>query len=83
MKNTIIIYSDYEGVNFFVLDGDQTHFDGVFINAYDDATAELQDELGMIVYNSNGECIVDMLESFPHDQYIPGETAVIVAGFIP
>lgn len=83
MKNTIIIFNDYEGVNFFVLEGDHSRFNGVLINAYDDATQDLQDELTDIVYNSEGVCIVDMLESFPHDAYTRGETVVIVAGFIP
>lgn len=87
---TIIIWNDYENINFFVLDGNFLHFDNIYIKSYtiDAEELKLQDELTSIVYDDEGQCIVDMLTSFPHEMFnnlSPGEepARVIVSGFIP
>jgi hypothetical protein len=82
--NTIIIFDQCgeAPVLFFVVDGDYSYLSGVYINSVseDDEAGiyeGLQDELSLIQekYPAHAE--------FPHYNYIPGDTAVIVAGFLP
>jgi hypothetical protein len=52
---TIVIWESFDAAaQFFVLNGDYSHLDGVYINAAD-GDLDLQDELSEIVYRSNEE----------------------------
>lgn len=79
---TVVIWDTLEGeIKFFVVNGDFSHLDGVYINSMENELG--QDELNKILdYDSNGNPKVTMLEHFPKEDVINGAN-VIVAGFFP
>lgn len=80
---TIVIYDQLleQPVKFFVLEGDYTHLDNVYINSANGDEA-LMDEVQNIVYDEDGRCKITMLDAFPVlDRAV--SYAVIVCGFIP
>lgn len=82
--NTIIIWDTLgeEPIKFAVIEEDLFHLDKTYINN-DDADETKLDELTALMFNANGTYKQHMSEEFPFDAYRPGETRVIVAGFIP
>ncbi len=81
--NTIIIFSDFQNSPvFFVVDGDYSHLNEVYINEATD-NPELQDELSDITEG------LEALEDFPvglfYQEYCesPESIKVITCGFIP
>jgi len=73
-----------ESIQFFVMDGDYSHLNDVYINAVgnpEDMTD--QEELHNLVYNENGYTKPDlMLDNFPCEAVANG-AIVIVCGFLP
>ena len=70
---TIVIFNDVDkDIEFFVLEGDQSHLDGAYINCN-----KLGKELLSIMYSYQGDLEVLMLKKFPmlNEPFI-----VIVAG---
>ena len=90
--HTVIIYDQLDAdLKFFVLDGDYTHLDKVYVNQYQEgktkkeqkAAAKLQDELTNLVYDpKTGATILPVLTEFPTQAVLAG-AVVIVAGFLP
>ena len=71
---TVVIYNDMgTNIEFFILDGDQSHLDMLYLN-YNDVGGLLQ----AVVYDSDNKLLVTMLDKFPmlNEPFI-----VIVAGF--
>ena len=83
-KRTAIIWNDGDdaGLRYFVLDGDLTKFQGVYINGLDDR--EVQAELSAVMYNQDSWGIghTDFnLESF--SRAIADGATLIECGFLP
>jgi hypothetical protein len=81
--NTIIIFSDFQNSPvFFVVDGDYSHLNEVYINEATD-NPELQDELSGLIDG------LEALEDFPVDLFYQEyrenseSIKVITCGFIP
>ena len=81
---TIMIYDQcgVAPIQFFILDGDYSHLDNIFINEAADNT-DLQDELGSLVYDDNGKTKLKVYKKFPLKTAAKPGTKVIVAGFYP
>jgi len=77
---TIVIYDQLmeNPISFFILDGDYTHLDRVYINS--DKKEKKQAELTAIIYDENGKEKVAFLDKFPR---LENTYKVIVAGFLP
>ena len=81
---TIVIYSSMQDLpTFFILDGDFTHLNEVFVNE-----TGVDPELEDMVCNINSYAEAVHLEQFPmefvKDQILQGvEVAVIQCGFLP
>lgn len=83
VKNTIIIFDMGEGeISFFVLEGDYSRLDRVWIGIADGRDKE-QEELSDLFWDEKGEPKKEGLTHFPHEAYRPQETAVIICGFAP
>ena len=82
ITRTIFIYDSCgeEAIKFKVLDGDYSHLDKVYVNVGD--YPSLEDEV-VALFCPDGSAVEHMLGAFPHEEYAPGETAVVVVGFIP
>jgi hypothetical protein len=80
---TVIIWDEVSAeLVFFVLDGDYTKFNGVYINQVD-VDEKLLDELNELMYvQETGEHKHEKLSAFPVDAVRNG-AVVIVAGFLP
>lgn len=85
---TIFIWDELDqNIKFFVLDGDYTHLDGIYINNYCD---EVQTkELLALVYDENGDKIIEMDTKFPTSTFEDGNfyhgdlvIEVVTCGFI-
>lgn len=80
---TIMIYDEgCQAIEFFVLDGDYSHLNRVYINDWA-CNENLQDELSSMLYDSEtGERILEGSELFPV-HLVEKDTIVIVTGFVP
>ena len=83
VKRTLVIWDSMDNeIKFFVLDGDQTKYDGVYIQSrVDGSDAKLQKGLAALVYTKKGTHKVSMVDKFPRP--LLSSTAVITAGIIP
>lgn len=84
INKTVIIWDELNAdLFFFVIDGDQTKFNEVYINAVTDEE-ELLDELNTLIYkdDNSGQFAHEPLDFFPVEAVRDG-AAVIVAGFLP
>ena len=88
---TVLIYDQLDAeLKFFVLDGDYSHLNGVYINqmvegtkAKQKAADAKQDELTNLMYvKETGELKHQFLTTFPTAAVLDG-AIVIVAGFLP
>lgn len=83
---TIVIWDTcgVENLKFFILSGDKSHLDNVYLNAYSDDAEQnkLQVELDALVYGPDGCSMVNVLDEFPVCAIMPGDK-VIAAGFLP
>ena len=78
--NTIFIYDEsYAEIRFFVLDGDYSHLEGVYINTCEDK--ERVEELDDIIFDEDGDFKIELYDRFPVDKVKP-DTKVIVCGLI-
>ncbi len=83
--NTIIIYDQcgMEALQFFVIDGDYSKYDGIYVNKW-----VSDDEVIMQEYNemiNELQLILDRLQpldKFPTEN-VTKDTKVIICGFIP
>lgn len=89
---TILIYDELDAnLKFFVLDGDYSHLNKVYMNSVlEDATAKaqkahdkLQTQLEKLMYGKGGSLILPYTSEFPLDAIRALDTIVIVAGFLP
>jgi hypothetical protein len=88
---TIVIYDQLDAhLNFFVVEGDYSRLDGVYINHVVEGTKKaqkanekLQDELEKLVYGDSGEIILPHTSSFPVDVLKREDSIVIITGFLP
>ncbi len=83
MTKTVMIFDQcgQEPIEFYVLDGDYTHLDGVYINST--ATKpKLDRELTKLMYDTEGKRKMKHLLTFPHKAVVNG-AKVIVCGFYP
>ena len=86
MMKTIFIYDQcgVVPVSFFVIEGDYSHLDKVYINNFNHDPV-LTNELCTLIYGEDGidQC-VDFLDKFPTDILTTcQEISVVVVGFIP
>lgn len=89
MKTVVIWDTCGQGqIRFFVLDGDMSRLNTIYINTYTEKTPagrkqqKLIDELNKLVYDDQGKDIVTFLDDFPVEEVKAG-AKVIVAGFLP
>ncbi|WP_407304013.1 hypothetical protein [Acinetobacter sp.] len=82
-QKTIIIYDQcgLMPVEFYVLDGDYRHLNGIYGN-HSKQSKKLTDELCDLFYDEEGESLLTPVETFPVDEVKNG-AFVIVAGFLP
>lgn len=80
---TIFIWDELDAeIKFFVLPGNYSHFNRVYLNGLDKPET-VQKELSNLVYCENtGEIKHTVLKEFPIEE-VDTDTVVIVAGFIP
>ena len=80
---TVLIYDQcgQEPIKFYVLEGNYSHLDGVYINEAD-SQEHLQDELSNLMYTEKGRVIPMEHGCFPTHEVKNG-APVIVAGFLP
>lgn len=86
MQKTVAIWNTFDGpVKFISLNGDQRHFDQVFINDGNEETFARQEELGGIVYNDEDGYINKDIEITKEQfiQEIQQGAFLIECGFIP
>jgi len=84
---TIFIYDQccQEDIKFFVLDGDYSHLDKIYINESSDTEEEeqKQDELNALLFDpDNGQFKLLLIDSFPIDE-INKDNIIITVGFYP
>lgn len=81
---TIIIWDEGNcELKFFLLDGDHSKFNEIYINAAG-VDIELESELTALIFTEEGSLLIEPLPSFPDLKLLdPFTTKVIVAGFIP
>lgn len=79
---TIFIYDEFNAeILFFVKDGDYSHLDKIYLNCYDkDVSIDSYNELSDMLYDMEGNMLVDLLDEFPR---VEGEFVVVRVGFIP
>lgn len=79
-RRTIMIFDQLDAeLVFFVLEGDYTHLNKVYINS---EGTEAEDELSRLMFLDDGGFRFTPCGEFPYSSFVPGETAVIVAGFL-
>jgi len=81
---TIVIWDQcgQEPIKFFILKGDKTHLDGIYINNAEQ-DPELQEELTDMVFDESGNTIMKMYKKFPMQTVRRPDTKVITCGFLP
>ena len=79
MKTVFIYDNPEENIKFFVKDGDYSHLNITYIQG--SPSDALERELAQIMYNSEGDVIVDLQDSFPTN--LGNQFKVIVVGFLP
>ena len=86
---TVIIWDELAGdLDFFVVDGDRSHLNDVYINQFEhesldaDTLEKYQDELNELLYTDAGAKKLIPKDEFPVEAVKQG-AKVIVAGFLP
>lgn len=86
MQQTVLIYNMYDlGLKFYVVDGDWSRFEGVYINEFskDKSCQKLQSEFYDLLYDrESGEDHFKALDRFPVEAVKNG-AIVVIAGFLP
>lgn len=81
---TILIYDQCgeRPIEFYILDGDYTHLDGIYVN-HSNHDENLRDELANLLYDEQtGDSLLTPETNFPTYEVKKG-ALVIVAGFLP
>lgn len=80
---TVLIYDQcgQENVKFAVIEKDVSHLSGIYINNSEN-DLELEDEISDLLYDKNGESLVELSKEFPVQAVIES-AKVIVCGFLP
>lgn len=83
MTKTVLIYDQcgQAAIEFYVVDGDLTHLEGVFINS-SEGKRKLQNELSNLMYDKKGQPKLKPCKRFPYKTVKAG-APVIVCGFLP
>lgn len=83
---TVLIYNMYDlGLKFYVVDGDWSRFEGVYINEFsnDKDRQNLQSEFCDLMYDrESGEDHFTALDKFPVEAVREG-ASVVITGFLP
>jgi hypothetical protein len=87
---TVVIWDrmGQEPIQYFVVSGDWSKFNNLYINTYTDKTPEgkrqacLLKDLTDLVYNESGTMLQTLLSDFPIEEVKAG-AKVIVCGFLP
>jgi len=86
MQKTVLIFNMYDmGLKFYVLDGDQSRFEGCYINEYSndkDRQRLLADFCDFMYDRESGDDHYEALDKFPVDAVKNG-AIVVIAGFLP
>jgi hypothetical protein len=69
-------------LSFFIVDGDYSHLDGIFINHYKQSQ-ELQDALNGLIHNEDGQYKHKQYKKPPRKAMANLNNKIIVAGFLP
>lgn len=81
MRTLVIWYeTDYQ-IKMFWLDGDYSHLNRVYINS-SESNGIHQDQLYKLVYDDEGQVIVQMFDDAPSSQELANNVVIIIAGFI-
>jgi hypothetical protein len=81
---TAFLFNEFDyGVSFFILDGDYTHLDGVYVNSVD-CEEDASSELTNLMYDPvDGHMLHRKATKDEFVQAIQNGAAMIVCGFIP
>ncbi len=87
---TVVIWDNcgQEPLQFFVVEGDWSKYDRLYINTYTEKTAEgkkldrLLKELSGFMYGFEGNMLQSLSKEFPIDEVKAG-ARVVVCGFLP
>lgn len=81
---TVFIFDQQglEPMQFFVVEGDYTHLDNIYINSEDDEN-KIDELYNILYYDEHGKFKVNLLDKFPVEQFNSQEDKVVVVGFLP
>jgi hypothetical protein len=84
---TAVIFNTYEELVFFVVDGDWTRFQDVYINSINDCNIEnyegLQAELQQLVYDHEGTYKIQPVENIVFAQELRDGALIVECGLMP
>lgn len=88
MPKTVIIWDQFgeTPLSYVVVNGDQRHFDRVYVNEYTNVPERevLIDKLFAFMYDEKtGKMLHEQLIDFPHHEVARNHAYVITAGWIP
>lgn len=82
ITRTIMIFDQPDrDIVFFKFEGDLSHLNDEYISSEFKLNSP-ETELNDLLFDSDGKRRQEAFKDFPHDYYIPGQTAVIVAGLV-
>jgi hypothetical protein len=80
---TIVIWDACDAnLKFFVVDRDVTHLNHHYVNSTE-TSDETAHEISNLVYDGDGNRVIDFLDEFPLDVTDDSDFAVISCGFLP
>ena len=84
ITRTIMIFDQcqHDDIVFFTFEEDLSRLHHTYITS-EYKKEELANELNNKLFDSAGKRTRQAYKAFPHDFYIPGQTAVIIAGLAP
>lgn len=84
-QKTAVIWDtvSLEKIRFFIVDGDISELDDVYINDAADENDHRQDRLSDLVYDDNGNTLVEFISKEEFESAVRNGAKVIVCGFLP
>lgn len=81
---TVFIFDQQglEPMKFFVVEGDYTHLNNIYINSEDDEN-KIDELYNILYYDEHGKFKVNLLDKFPVEEFNSQEDKVVVVGFLP
>jgi len=77
---TVIIWNELDkGLSYAIVDGDLSRFHRTFVNSMD----ELEEELSALVYDDEGNLLMEFFNEFPLQFVKDNECIVIECGCLP